>query len=870
MGTFFPYHYITYGSRTALLELSSHIITLPMEAEPALVIISAKMNSIMKSMAMVGFFIENKGTFFPYHYITYGSRDTLWLKYMRKWVDNEIHGYGGASSLKIKGKRCKFLCKWELSSHIITLPMETEQALVRNFLPISLHYLWKQTSFGQELFFPYHYITYGNKTSFGRICENGSIMKSMAMIDFFIENKGTFFPYHYITYGSRTAALVIILRKWVDNEIHGYNSTSSLKIKELSSHIITLPMESGPALVKVNYKLKQQDIINHTKSRKMCKFFCVNGNFLPYHYITYGSGAALVSFWSYLRKWVDNEIHGYGQTSSLKIKRCSFGHMSLKNGLIMKSMAMVDFFIENKAEAAFGRYMQKWFDNEIHGYELDFFFENKERNFLPISLHYLWKQTCALVRICENELDNEIHGYGGASSLKIKGTFFPYHYITYGNGEQLLVHYIKKWVDNEIHGYGGTSSLKIKGTFFNIITLPMEARPIWSLSAKMDLIMKSMAMIDFFIENKELSSHIITLPMEAGAALELSSHIITLPMETGDLLVELFFPYHYITYEQDRSFGPVSAKMNSIMKSMAMKSSFFIENKGKLQLKQQDIINHTKSREKTMVLVAYMQKWVDNEIHGNIVDFFIENKDIITLPMEPGHALVRMCENGLIMKSMAMELSSHIITLPMESVSFGVSAKMAGDNEIHGNGKDFFIENKGTFLPISLHYLRKSRTALSISAENRSINKIHGYSGASSLKIKEPLWSLYLSVDNEIHGYELDFFIKKSQELSSHIITLPMEKNYAFWYIKKNGSIMKSMAYGRLLHFKKKADRALVICENGSIMKSLAMVDFFIENKKELSSHIITLPMEAGPLLVVIAKKWVDNEIPLPIVRLLH
>ncbi|KAG9438419.1 hypothetical protein H6P81_021641 [Aristolochia fimbriata] len=69
-----------------------HIITLPMK-QNALVIV-VKMNSIMKSMAVVDFFIENKGTFFQYHYITYGKQDKLWSVISRKWVDNEIHGYG--------------------------------------------------------------------------------------------------------------------------------------------------------------------------------------------------------------------------------------------------------------------------------------------------------------------------------------------------------------------------------------------------------------------------------------------------------------------------------------------------------------------------------------------------------------------------------------------------------------------------------------------------------------------------------------------------------------------------------------------------------------------------------------------------------
>ncbi|KAG9438497.1 hypothetical protein H6P81_021558 [Aristolochia fimbriata] len=45
---------------------------------------------------------------------------TALVHYLRKWVDNEILGYDSTSSLKIK----------ELSSHIISLPMETDTALV--------------------------------------------------------------------------------------------------------------------------------------------------------------------------------------------------------------------------------------------------------------------------------------------------------------------------------------------------------------------------------------------------------------------------------------------------------------------------------------------------------------------------------------------------------------------------------------------------------------------------------------------------------------------------------------------------------------------------------------------------------------------
>ncbi|KAG9438492.1 hypothetical protein H6P81_021553 [Aristolochia fimbriata] len=229
MGTFFPYHYITYGNRHAFGRICEN-------------------GSIMKSMAMVDFFIENKG------------------KLQLKQQDIINH-------TKV-GKCVNFLCKWELSSHIITLPMEADKLWSylrkwvdneihgygdffienkRNFLPISLHYLWKQRRFGRicengsimksmamvdffienkGTFFPYHYITYGNRLRFGRICENGSIMKSMAMVDFFIENKRNFLPIslHYL-WKQRLRFWSYICENGFDNEIHGYNSTSSLKIK---------------------------------------------------------------------------------------------------------------------------------------------------------------------------------------------------------------------------------------------------------------------------------------------------------------------------------------------------------------------------------------------------------------------------------------------------------------------------------------------------------------------------------------------------------------------------------------------------------------------------------------------------------------
>ncbi|KAG9438544.1 hypothetical protein H6P81_021522 [Aristolochia fimbriata] len=171
MGTFFPYHYITYGNRHAFW---SSI---------------CKNGSIMKSMAMVDFFIENKGTFFPHPDITYGNRHSL----VRICENRSIMKSMAMVDFFIENKGTFFPYDYITYGNRDTL---------WNFLPISLHYLWKQTLFG-------------------RICENRSIMKSMAMVDFFIENKGTFFPYHYITYGNRHA-LVVDMQKWVDNEIHGY------------------------------------------------------------------------------------------------------------------------------------------------------------------------------------------------------------------------------------------------------------------------------------------------------------------------------------------------------------------------------------------------------------------------------------------------------------------------------------------------------------------------------------------------------------------------------------------------------------------------------------------------------------------------
>ncbi|KAG9438424.1 hypothetical protein H6P81_021620 [Aristolochia fimbriata] len=138
-------------------------------------------------MAMVYFFIENKGTFFPYHYITYGNRHAL------------VH----------------YICK--------NGSLMKSMAMVDFFIE-NKDTLWsiicENGSIMKSMAMVDFFIE-NKDTLWSVFCENRSIMKSMAMVDFFIENKGTFFPNHYITYGNRHA-LVQYLLKWVDNEIHGY------------------------------------------------------------------------------------------------------------------------------------------------------------------------------------------------------------------------------------------------------------------------------------------------------------------------------------------------------------------------------------------------------------------------------------------------------------------------------------------------------------------------------------------------------------------------------------------------------------------------------------------------------------------------
>ncbi|KAG9438413.1 hypothetical protein H6P81_021635 [Aristolochia fimbriata] len=627
-GTFFPYHYITYGSETALViicengsimksmamvdffienkkELSSHIITLPMETRQALVHYICENGSIMKSMAMVDFFIENKRNFLPIslHYLWKQDRALVII-----CENGSIMKSMAMVDFFIENKGKLQLKQQDIINHT-KVGKCVNFCVNRNFLPISLHYLWKQTALViicengsiMKSMAMVDFFIENKETSFGHyICENGSIMKSMAMVDFFIENKGTFFPYHYITYGN-SAALVIICE-----------NGSIMK---------------SMAMVDFFIENKRQALV----------IICENGSIMK--------SMAMVDFFienkRYLRKWVDNEIHGYNSTSSLKIKELSshiitlpmetdsfLVRISAKNGSIMKSMAMVDFFIENK-----GKLQLKQQDNINHT-------KSRKRNFLPISLHYLWKQN-ALVIICEN---------GSIMKSMAMVDFFI------ENKKELSSH---------------------------IITLPMETEHALVRICENGSIMKSMAMVDFFIENKgklqlkqqdiinhtkELSSHIITLPMETERVF---GHYIC---ENGSIMKSMAMVDFFI--ENKRNFLPISlhylwksrqalvvyAKMNSIMKSMAI-IDFFIENKGKLQLKQQDNINHTKSRKRC----KFLCKW---ELSSHI----------ITLPMETENALVIICENGSIMKSMAMV--------------------------------DFFIENKRNFLPISLHYLWKQTSAL--------------------------------------------------------------------------------------------------------------------------------------------------------------
>ncbi|KAG9438505.1 hypothetical protein H6P81_021551 [Aristolochia fimbriata] len=455
-GTFFPYHYISYGNKHAMVIICENgsimksmamvdffienkgklhlkqqdIVNQTKICENGSIMKSwlwstsslkiktrlwsiCENGSIMKSMAMVDRFIENKGTFYLYHYITYGNRHAL-VRILRKWVDNEIHGYGRASSLKIKilrngvdneihgyGRSSFIENKGRFGPDSENGSIMRSMAMVNffienkgNFLPISLHYLWKQTRLGPR-----------------SQAKNGLIMKSMAMVDFFIENKETFFLYHYITYGNRHA-LVPDSLKWVDKEIHGYGLTSSLKNKGtfFPYHYITYGnkrflvhvCENGSIMksialidffieIKGKLQLKQQDIVNGTKKSE---------KELSSHIITLPMETNTLR--SRLRNGLIMKSMAINSTSSLKIKELSsqislhylrkqtrFGPSSAKNGSIMKSMSMVDLFIE-------------------------------KRNFLPISLHYLWKQTRFGPRYHLKWVDKRNPWLWSTSSLKIK------------------------------------------------------------------------------------------------------------------------------------------------------------------------------------------------------------------------------------------------------------------------------------------------------------------------------------------------------------------------------------------------------------------------------------------------------------------
>ncbi|KAG9438496.1 hypothetical protein H6P81_021557 [Aristolochia fimbriata] len=775
MGTFFPHHYITYGSRRGFWSKGIGENGFDNEIHDNecdfFIVNKAKLQLKQQDIinhTKVGKCINvcvNKN-FLQYHYITYESGLDLSLGICENRSIIKSMANNSTSSLKIK----------EHSSLIITLPMKTDT-------------LWSG------------------------ICENGSIMKSMAMVDFFIENKRD--------------ALVIIGENGSIMKSMAMNSTSSL-------------------LIKGKLQLKQQDIINHTNVGKGVIFFCVNGNFLPIslHYLwkrrqlwsVFAKMDSIMKSLAMVDFFIENKRHAFGYlpkidsimksmamnpTSSLKIKKELSSHiitlpmeaeprfwsLYAKMDSIMKSMAMVDFFIENK-ETALVIISRKWVDNEIHDNECDFFIVNKAKlqlkqqdiinhtkvnyklkqqdiinhtnvgkgvNFLckwELSSHIItlpMEIDNALVRICENgsimkslamvdffiEKKRQLWSIicENRSIMKSmamvdffienKGTFFPNHYITYGKQRTALVHLYAK-----------------------------------------NSIMKSMAMVDFFIENKELSSNIITLPMEAGHDFvqELSSHIITLPMETDALVIigkngplmksmtmvdffienkGTFFPYHYITYGSRDALVRI-CENRSIMKSMAM-VDFFIENKGKLQLKQQDNIKHTK-----------VGKGVNFCINGNFLPTSLHY-------LWKQTALVRIAKMDSIMKSMAMVdffivnkgtfFPYHFITNGKQRLRFG-QYQQNGSLMKSMTMVDFFIENKGTFFPY--HYITygKRRQLWSIICENRSIMK-----------------SMAM----------VDFFIEKIKEHSSLIITLPM-KTDRFGHICENDSIMKSMAMVRLLH----------------------------------------------------------------------
>ncbi|KAG9438495.1 hypothetical protein H6P81_021556 [Aristolochia fimbriata] len=413
-GTFFPHHYITYGSRHLFGPLS------------------VENGSIMKSMAMVNFFIEKKGTFFPYIDITNGSgplfgRTRFGHYYIKNELDNEIHDYDVDFFIENKGTFFPYL-------YITYEKQRTLWSYMRKWVIMK--------SMAMVDFF------IENKG----MRKYGSIMKSLAMVDFFIENKGTFFPYHYITYGNRHA-LVNYLK-----------NGSIMKSMAMVDFFIENKRNFLP--ISLHYLWKQTSF-GH--------YICENGSIMK--------SMAIIDF------LVENKGTFFPHRHYLW-KQTLFGPY-LENDSIMKSMAMVNFFLKIKVSAKNGAIMKSMT-------MVSLFIENKELS--SISLHYLWKQTSALelsshIMTLPMEADtlwsiiSKMDAIMKSMAMvnffiEKKGTFFPYHYITNGNGLQLWSLSQNELV-NEIHDYGATSSLKIKELSSHIITLPMETGlALWSLSAK--------------------------------------------------------------------------------------------------------------------------------------------------------------------------------------------------------------------------------------------------------------------------------------------------------------------------------------------------------------------------------------------------
>ncbi|KAG9438491.1 hypothetical protein H6P81_021552 [Aristolochia fimbriata] len=235
-------------------------------------------------MAMVDFFIENKGTFFPYHYITYGNRHALVCICKNGSIMKSL----AMVDFFIVNKGKLQLKQQDIINHTNVGKGVNFFCVNGNFLPISLHYLWKADAL----------LVVSAKMD--------SIMKSMAMVDFFIENKGTFFPYHYITYGSRRALVVLYAKM-----------DSIMKSMAMVDFFIENKRNFLP--ISLHYLWKQRHALvricengSIMKSMAMVDFFIENkGTFFPYHYITYGNGHAFGPL--YAKMGFDNEIHGYGR-----------------------------------------------------------------------------------------------------------------------------------------------------------------------------------------------------------------------------------------------------------------------------------------------------------------------------------------------------------------------------------------------------------------------------------------------------------------------------------------------------------------------------------------------------------------------------